>query len=204
MMAIIIGSTFVAIGQTNEFYITDRSSNGYAHESFSAEEVAAAKRAKDSRPAKDDPEGNWGQPLEGFQMSIRFDKPRFTNGEPIVAQVILRNVSDRTLWFPVVAHEGDGSEYSVILSRNGEILPRTDEPKGTNFIDNVKRLHAGSQGMRQSPTGTQWKFTVDISKLFDVSKPGKYIVQLKRKIPKLDGSSEVEVASGQAIFSVGP
>ena len=50
------------------------------------------------RPAEDDPEGHWGAPSEGYQLSIRLEKETFTNGEPITASVLLRNVSDRPLY----------------------------------------------------------------------------------------------------------
>src|SRR5579863_10307388 len=34
-------------------------------------------------PAKDFPEGNWGEPFNGLQLSLRFAKQTYTNGEPI-------------------------------------------------------------------------------------------------------------------------
>src|SRR5437867_456520 len=79
--------------ETNKLFITD---NGFLvadHERLLEE----AKKSKESLPAEAFPEGNWGSPKKGFQLSLRFDKPTYTNGENITAIILLRNVTNTTV-----------------------------------------------------------------------------------------------------------
>ena len=59
------------------------------------EEIKAARSAPDCRPADQDSQGHWGPSWEGDRLSIRLNKEVFTNGEPIMACVTVRNASYR-------------------------------------------------------------------------------------------------------------
>lgn len=54
-------------------------------------------RIRESLPVQDFPEGNWGGPEHGLQLSLRFNKTNYTNGEAIVAVLLLRNTSATNL-----------------------------------------------------------------------------------------------------------
>src|SRR5215472_4660471 len=88
------------LAQTNEYFVTEED---HTNKYFipTPEQIKQARHAKESRPAKEDPEGNWGAVNEGFQLSIRLSKSTFTNGEPVVATIILRNVHDKPLTYYV-------------------------------------------------------------------------------------------------------
>jgi hypothetical protein len=120
-MAITLLSAALAFAQTNQFYITDESQPSRQKPgSFSPEQIEAAKHAKESSPAKDDPEGNWETVSEGFQFSIRMEKNSFTNGEPVNAVIILRNVSDTNLQF-MVSDDGDPMVGFTVTKGQGSI-----------------------------------------------------------------------------------
>jgi hypothetical protein len=196
-------SGLLAFGQTNEFYITDESWLGHQNPgSFSPEQIDAAKHAKESRPAKDDPEGNWGVVSEGFQLSIRLEKNSITNGEPIKAVVILRNVSDTNLQF-MISYSGD-PVVGITLMKGQQALKRINEQPGASFEDRVRGLQMGSFGMATCLSGTQWKFTFDLRTIFDLSASGDYKVQATKKIAKLNEHAEAEVASSEATFQIAP
>lgn len=193
----------LAFGQTNEFYITDESLLGREKPGrFSSEQIEAAKHAKDSRPAKEDPESNWGAVLDGFQLSVRLEKSLFTNGEPVQALVILRNVSDRTLEFQISTY-GD-PDLDMILTKGADVLKRLDQTPGTNFVDTVRRIHVGSFTSASCLPGTQRKFTIDLNKIYGPITNGIYEVQARKLIPKMNEHAKAEVTSGKATFRIEP
>lgn len=62
------------------------------------ENLKWARLPNDSLPAQQFPEGNWGKIEAENQLSLRFTKTTFTNGKPIEAILLLRNVSGK--WQP--------------------------------------------------------------------------------------------------------
>ena len=102
--------------ETNEIYVTednfgffaDQHSAGLHHDKLLAE----AKKTRESLPSKDFPEGNWGEVINGLQLSLRFDKQTYTNGEKITAIMLIRNTTNQAIRylndFPI--------EFSVITT----------------------------------------------------------------------------------------
>lgn len=188
--------------ETNQFYITDERKNSYEDGAFSPEQIERAKHAKESRPAEEDPEGHLGPAQEGFELSLRFEKASFTNGEPITACVILRNVSDRRLRF-FASYYGPQEDIRLVLLRDHERVYGMHEPKpGASFAERLKGIRQGSVGSWPLEAGTQRKFLLDLSKVFNLATNGEYTVQAARTVPTLDGTSEKEVVSGKATFRI--
>jgi len=48
-------------------------------------------------PAKMFPQGNWGNVVLGFQVSLRLDKKSYQKGDPIIGTVLIRNSNDQHL-----------------------------------------------------------------------------------------------------------
>jgi hypothetical protein len=191
-----------ALAQTNRFFITDESQAPYKEEPFSPEEVERARTALDSRPADEDPEGHWGPVAEGFQLSLRLEKESFTNGEPVTARLLLRNVSTNELRYPVAFGNKD-IETTLILMRGEErVRPREELESGAPFNEQLKRVFRGTESFWPSRPGTQRRFLFDLGKLFDLSGNGEYTVRAKRKIPKTGQDAVEEVTSGTAAFRI--
>jgi hypothetical protein len=191
----------LVFAQTNGFYITDESLLGREKPGhFSAEQIEAAKHAKDSRPAQDDPEGNWGAVSEGFQLSLRLEKNSFTNGEPIKVLVILRNVSDKSLEF-LISTYGD-PQIAFTLMKGQDVLKRLDDATGTNFLDSVRKIRTESLITSECLPGTQRKFTFDLNPIYDLSAPGNYEIQANKTIAKLKERARAELISGKAEFQI--
>ena len=202
LTTLILSTSLVGVlAQTNRFYITDESRTHHGDTiAFSAGQIEKAQHAKDSRPAEDDPEGHWGTVSEGFQLSIRFEKATFTNGEPVVASIILRNVSERPLTYWVTTL---GRETEVALARGQQRIPRKDELKSNaTFAERLSHLDVGSAWDCTSPVGTQRKFRVELDKIFDLTTNGQYIAQATRSVLKLDLTGEVKLTSGKAVFHI--
>ena len=165
LTALILSTSLATVlAETNQFYLTDDFVTHYGDTlPFTPEQIESAKHAKDCRPAEQDPEGHWGQPTEGFQLSIRLQKESFTNGEPVTACVILRNVSGRL--FRYLTARFDDPMSKIVLMRGQERVPGKNEPRpGATFAERLKALHAGSLGSFQSPAGTQRKFLIELDK----------------------------------------
>ena len=101
-------------------------------------------------PATEDPQGNWGEITNGLQMSIRFYQNNFTNGQPVAAVILWRNVGPTPQYFDFAA----GVEYypfDLFVHCNGAVLkpltPRFD-PKWR------EHSHGGSNADAVEP-GTQ-------------------------------------------------
>lgn len=202
-VAVILTVSLVQIvADTNQFYLTDDFTTHYGDTlPFTPEQIEKAKHAKECRPADQDPEGHWGSVTEGFQLSIRLDKESFTNGEPVTACVILRNVSGKLRRYFTAPINDPMS--TVLLMRGSEHLPPKDEPKpGATFAERLKSVRTGSLWSFQSPPGTQRKFYFELNKTFDLGSNGVYVVQAMRRVPSLDLKSEKEIASGKATFRI--
>ncbi|HTR43384.1 MAG TPA: hypothetical protein VMH87_17365 [Pseudomonadales bacterium] len=118
--------------ETSLFYVTDDGFLVYkSHKqiTLNPQKVEEAKKSKESLPAAAYPEGNWGNVQNGFQLSMRLKKISFTNGEPIVATILLRNVTNQILSYPLINIAGrDGPIGLVIVDDKGnDILPESDD-----------------------------------------------------------------------------
>jgi len=152
-------------GETNVFYINDSGHGEFRN----PKNIQAAKAARESLPAKDFPEGNWGAVQDGFQLSLRFEKQSFTNDEPIVATVLLRNVtnSDVSLnYSQLPVGYSDGPISFQIISGAGSNMPQHKYE-----VDGV--INGALPGLFH---GTQAKFSEHVDKRFDLTN-GAYSIR---------------------------
>jgi hypothetical protein len=179
--------------QTNQYYVTDvrvKNLNSFAP---TAEQVESAKRSIESRPAEDDPEGNWGAVTDGFRLSIRLEKKLFTRDEPITASILLRNVSDKLLTY--YEDTTKNSALQIIGGKDGQKFYRKDEAKpGMTFVEQLRRLKRGNQWSAMVEPGTQRKFVVDLTNVFDLSTNGEYKIQALQNIQTAAATSLTNVA----------
>ena len=148
-------SVFVRGAETNLFVTDDGFLIWDYHNQIkmNPQKVEEAKKSRESLPAAQYPEGNWGSAQGGFQLSIRFEKTSFTNSEPIVATILLRNVTNQILNYPVINEFGkDGPINLAMIDNKGSVLP-----SGSDDIAII------SQHDSQLYPGTQKKFIERLS-----------------------------------------
>ncbi len=146
------------------------------------EDIKTARSAPECRPADEDTRGHWGSSWEGDQLSIRLQKEVFTNGEPIVACVTLRNASDRMSYLEVVIPQEE-RDTKIRLMHDGQRVLGEDDPKpGESFQQRLTHIRRGSAHVEPLPPGTQRQFFRDLSKLFDLNAAGTYTAQAERKV----------------------
>jgi hypothetical protein len=178
---------------TNALYVTDdgfvvgQSRNGELR--LNPKKVEEAKKSKESLPAEEFPEGNWGNAQNGFQLSVRFEKQTFTLEEPITAIILLRNVTNQTLIYNVSDVVGRCSPIGlVVIDENGKPAAfKSDE------ID-VVSSHA-----RNVFPKTQQKFKERLDSVYALQTNTLYMVSASVKVacPHC-----VEIQSAQASIKI--
>ena len=103
--------------------------SGYGKKPDLNQGEAATNKIRECLAAQDFPEGNWGEIEAGYQVSLRFAKKSFTNGEPITAIVLVRNTLNQRLpdqrmgYLNDIYMNNDGPAMLTVTSSNGQALP---------------------------------------------------------------------------------
>ena len=175
----------------------------YRYTTITPQQIKEALSAPDCRPAEDDPPGHWGTTWEGLQLSIRLTKEVFTNGEPVVACVTLRNICDRVRFFQVGPYPEEKDTKITLLRGQQRILGEDDPKPGGSFRERLRSVRAGSApGPVPISPGTQRQFFRDLSKLFDLSVGGSYSAHAERSVTSREERRETNLLSGTVIFRV--
>ena len=154
--------------------------------------------AGEDLPAEADLSGNWGFSSEGFQLSLRFEKPVFLTGEPIIATLIVRNVSGGARADSIALP--DRTDF-VVTNEKDEPLKRIDIFR-PNPTEKEERLRATFKGFSlQLEADEQWKYKMVLTDIFDLRRPGTYYVRAMRRIWKPDKTAG-EILSGTASIKI--
>ena len=162
---------------TNVFLTDENSLFWYRHH----ERLVEVKRIKDSealpesRPAKQDPEGHWGEMTNGIQMSLRFEKQTFTNGEPIDGVVLIRNVTNQ----PVVCFQ----PARILATKDGKPLKRKDDT-GVIIISMPQEITVFPQ--------TQKKSHERLDQIYDLTQGVEYVFKAVCRHPEV-ASQKVKI-----------
>jgi len=130
-------------------------------------------------PASLDTSGHWGPVVNGWQLSVRFPHGEFLTNEPVSAMITLRNVSAP---FPSIFRRWSAADtrknFRYVLRHGTNTLtwswtdpPPPDPPAPGAPV----RRHFGKH---EIATGTQAPFFVKLDRIFDLSHPGQYSVQV--------------------------
>ena len=176
---LLLGNFLTIADETNLFYITDDThlfDPAGMRENMNPKKIEVAKTMRECLPAKDFPEGNWGDVQGGYQMSLRFGKSVFTNSESIMAILLLRNVTNNTVLYdalPVGYSDGPiGFEVTDSNGRNiSQHLYTVGHIEGNQFVAGVVPL-------------AQVKFLERLDKRFDLTNDS-YSVQANVRVGDL-------------------
>jgi hypothetical protein len=196
---------------TNHFFLTDEG-EGFTTSYpgigivLKPEALEKARHAKESQPAEEDPEGNWGKPTDGLQVSVRFDKASFAAGEPIAATIIFRNLTNHPVTVPLFLQ--DYRSELVVTDENGRPLEAKDsiaerklvqEGKLSDFQRKLRHILNNPKTWSLTPH-CQHKCAVALHELFDLSQPGQYQVYASDKDKTLSSAA----TSGTAQITITP
>lgn len=157
------------------------------------QQIEAARTAKESLPAADDPSGHWGDVIEGFQLSIRFDKDTFRAGEPVTVTVLIRNVTEKKVFYrDFVGMRGDSPvcQFDVLDERQKPVA-RVDPRAPADITD-------GPHIPRGLKPGTQCRYDMKLEGKFKLDQSGRYTIRARRWVHKLQGDGYAQLESGLA------
>lgn len=155
------------------------------------QQLLDARKSPESRPAALDPEGHWGEVLGGFQISLRLARPSYTNAEPIVATVLIRNVSDHDSAWPWIFRSLPECVELEITDPAGKKMTGA-EREYSPFPKSVQLWYR-----------TQWRVEIPLRDRFEFEKPGNHVLRAKMKIHDPNEPTKlVDVASGLATFEL--
>ena len=145
-------------------------------------------------PASLDPAGNWGEPKDGIQVSLRFRRSEWLAGESVRAIVILRNVGPVSkellltnapgYWFG--SHFNISGQSQKAVSFTSAERSRFRDVNSRSDVDVNGMPWIGMTSFDLSVKGERW-FVVDLNKMFDL-KPDTYMIQAR--LPVLVSSNQ--------------
>jgi hypothetical protein len=148
-------------------------------------------------PASQDPAGNWGQPSDGMQLSLRFPHREFLQQEgKVYGIIILRNLSSS----PHRVGFFGPHDYHYTLRHGTNTIHWPDPP-----TSNMLRVSTGNEVYIPSLKGHS-EVVVIIwvnQRLFDLKEPGEYSLEAElTTIPASSGNGMTNVVSGTATFKI--
>jgi hypothetical protein len=143
-------------------------------------------------------------------LEIQMPESRFTAGNPIMLDVIVKNLSTENLdvWKadPIVDGEAEAYTFVEVRDAEGKVLPRID---GTTITlrDGRRYMRPKSWLTRKGATIKRHEELHDflvLSNLFDLSKPGTYTASVSTDVEDRSGTEvkRARAVSNKVSFSV--
>jgi len=127
-------------------------------------------------------------PEESLKITIVAAQNSVNAGDPIEITVTMKNMSDHDITMVAVGSNSKAElNYEIITrDKNGEMLNKTIYGKG------LKGGVAGSRKLFTLKPGAEITETSDINKLYDMSMPGEYIIQVEKELPASEGKGTIK------------
>jgi len=175
IVTLAVGRFLAGAMDTNVLYVTDDGSlfyNSSQGQYMDPAKVTAAKKLRECLPAEQFPEGHWGPTILGYQISLRFEKPAFTNGEPIHAIILIRN----TLGLPP-PNQNLGYVTDVSMNEDGVCFLSVTNAAGQPVDSKpINKMTPFSGGIQYVEPQTQRKFKELLNNRYQLTS-GTYYVE---------------------------
>jgi hypothetical protein len=134
-----------------------------------------------------------------FQLTIEPESASVTSGDKIVLRITLTNTSEKDLGFRQRAR-ADEAEWDYSIEVRDE---KGDAASQTNFGRNrLKMMTMFSARVKTVNPGQSLKEEVTLSKLFDLTIPGRYTVQVSRHAQDSDSGQLVKSSTATIIVTM--
>jgi hypothetical protein len=144
-------------------------------------------------PVEKDAGGNWGKATNDLMVSVRTSGDTFTNGQPVVLVILLRNTGQEQFQIPDASWMN--YLYELRLLRDGQIVEPAIPRKKPDPAD-------GSAWSFPIQTCSQRRDDVRLDKIFDLSRVGNYEITAERAVNVAGKQPGVTVCSGIAKFQI--
>ena len=139
----------------------------------------------------------WGTPTEGLAISLSVPEPVYRLGEPVVIDITLKNVATtpvpvviRSVWY----------DYSLSV-RDEDRAELAPTPYATQRIEAAAE---GRRATRDLGPGDMLADDCELSKAFDMTRPGSYTIVATRETYKLGTLDQyATVTSNELTVTVG-
>lgn len=148
-----------------------------------------------------EPESDWGPPVHGLRLSVRFDKNSYAVDEEIVATVLFWNVNNVQVFAPTEIPRHD-TEIIATDERGKRLEPR--KPPGWDKMSDFERRVVGAakqSRFRTIPRGAKAKCQVRLTDVFDFATPGTYQIVVRCRAAS-NGKRIIDASSGNARITI--
>lgn len=129
--------------------------------------IQSAQTNGECQIAEQDINGNWGSPVAGLQLSLRFKTTIFTNKAPIVGIILLRNVTNAPLKFTRANILGRPSPINISMRMNGVVVSLKHDTGVINVISaNETTIYPQ----------TQVRCVVRLNDYYEFTRGGTYVI----------------------------
>ncbi len=151
-------NTVQSLKVSGRYWLTEstRAKQGFA---MWPEKVAGDKILRESLPAAEFPEGNWGEVTNGCQVSLRFDKRVFTNGEPIEGTVLVRNMTNQIIYYIYHPSGHWDSPIGFVVTTPDGIKPPNSKASGVFYGGMTYTLEPKTQHKHWKDLTKDYKLT---------------------------------------------
>jgi hypothetical protein len=124
----------------------------------------------------------------GFHLSVLPSPDWSIAGERIIIQAGITNVSRARLKF---METGGADDFDVVVLKDGKPATLTDFGKSLRsegeVVTTVFQWHPAVD-----PGQTRW-YSVDVSRRFDMTMPGIYVIRVSRRVPSVDNPNPIQL-----------
>jgi hypothetical protein len=137
----------------------------------------------------------WGQPVEGCRLSISVPASKIEAGRPVELTLVFRNDGPTEMKFPKFSMWFN-YEYAILYDENQEVplTPFGEHQKESSVMS--------AMAASDVAPGEELTSTVEISRLYDLSRPGKYTVEASKDLPSRSGQGFIKVVSNRLDFEI--
>src|SRR5215510_10958077 len=127
-------------------------------------------------------------PEQSLKITIVAAQNSVMAGDPIKITVTMKNMSDHDITMVAVGNNSKAElNYEIIArEKNGEMVDETRYGKG------LKGGVAGSRKLFTLKPGAEITETCNINKLYDMSMPGEYVIQVEKELPASEGKGTIK------------
>lgn len=154
-------------------------------------------------PVEQDTNGNWGELTDGMQLSVRFAKPKYAQGEMVPARIILRNLTSASRKWLRNALPDNGYQFTLQHGSNSVAWSRPQAQPVRGMTDSGNMNEHDPYRYVADPH-TEGLTIVYLSRFFDLSQPGQYSLRVQIAVPAMNGQGTTNVVSGTASFEIIP
>jgi hypothetical protein len=199
IVTLAVGRFLAGALDTNELYVTDDGTlflDTPQRKHMNPVKLEAAKTMRECLPAEMFPEGHWGPTILGYQLSLRFEKPAFTNGEPINANIIIRNTLG-----PLPPSQMLGYVADIAMNEDGWFLLSVTDAMGQPVDSKpINKMIPFSDGVWSLEPKTQRKYAEQLNNRYRLTN-GTYYVEasIKMNYGRLVSENPID-QTGEHIF----